>query len=411
VSNDPMRNEILSVGPDDDDWGDVLGRVKRAHYRRQVYTVAALTALVIVGAASAYALSHRGQPWCKAPTNDAWKKVLASHVVALSRHVSVWPIAIADSHSFYAYVYSKSYSGIAKVDAVTSRYERILRDRYGGPGSSDGRWFVWADQIDGYGTTRAIWAWNSRSRRLRRISGSMRSGDGKWWVNATTPEVRDGLATWSQSAHDGQQSEVHVVDLLTGRNRVISQGSAYQPFLLSGHIVMWTEDVRARGSKDPTFVLRAANATTGRRVQLPKTLRNLPSRGADTLVSDGEGFVYSAGPRESLWWSPSLEIVAWHVFSLKKVGDWIENPLELAERYVLFGAQTGVGNASFLVDVKTGGYLEIDRVFPGPISKDAVTFGAQTTIKSSHPIDAIYFIPLKALPTIHACSKPATATG
>jgi hypothetical protein len=401
MSEELTRNEILSAGPDDGDWGDVLGRVKRAHYRRQVYTAAALAALVIVGAASAYALSHRGQPWCKAPTNDAWKKVLASHVVALSRHVSVRPIAIADGHSFYAYVYSKSYSGIVKVDAVTSRYERIRRDRYG-PGSSDGRWFVWADQIDGYGTTRAIWAWNSRSHRLRRISGSMRSGDGKWWV-----------ATWSQSAHDGRQSEVHVVDLRTGRNRVIYRGSASQPFLLSGHMVMWTEDVRAPGSKDPIFVLRAADAITGRRVPLPKTLRNLPSRGAATLVSDGEGFVYSAGPRESLWWSPSLEIAAWHVFSLKnESGDWIENPLELAERYVLFGAQTGIGNASFLVDVKTGGYLEIDRVFPGPLSKDAVTFGAQTTIKSSHPmIDAIYFIPLGALPTIHACSKPATATG
>lgn len=60
MNDDLTRNEILSAGPDDGDWGDVLNRARRAH-RRQVYSVVALTALVVVGVASAYALG--GIPW------------------------------------------------------------------------------------------------------------------------------------------------------------------------------------------------------------------------------------------------------------------------------------------------------------------------------------------------------------
>jgi hypothetical protein len=58
VSNDQMRNEILSAGPDDGDWTDVLRRTKRARRRQGVYGFVLLTALVVVGVASAYALGH-----------------------------------------------------------------------------------------------------------------------------------------------------------------------------------------------------------------------------------------------------------------------------------------------------------------------------------------------------------------
>ena len=177
-------------------------------------------------------------------------------------------------------------------------------------------------------------------------------------------------------------------------------------------MVAWTEDVSAPNSKNPSYVLEAANFISGRRVSLPKALRNLPSRGAATLISDGKALVYSAGPRESLWWSPSLRTDAWHVFTLNnKVGNWIESPAELAGRYVLFGAQISTGDSSYLVDVTTGGYVEVDGVFPGPLNKDAVILSAQTTIKSSHPIDAVYFIPSNSLPPIRSCYKPLTATG
>jgi hypothetical protein len=61
VSDKLTRNELLlSPGPDDGDWTDVVKRAKRAH-RRQVYAAAVLLALVVVGVAFTYAIG--GVPW------------------------------------------------------------------------------------------------------------------------------------------------------------------------------------------------------------------------------------------------------------------------------------------------------------------------------------------------------------
>jgi len=58
MSEELTRNDVLSSGLDDGDWMDVLCRATRARRRRQIYGVVALTALVVVGVASAYALGH-----------------------------------------------------------------------------------------------------------------------------------------------------------------------------------------------------------------------------------------------------------------------------------------------------------------------------------------------------------------
>ncbi len=410
MSEELKRDAILGAGPDDGDWTDVLRRTKRATRRYQVRAAVLLTALVVVGAASAYALTHRGQPWCKAPTSDTWRKVLASHVVTLSRRASVEPIALAsDGHSFYATLFTKSYYGVVLIDVRTSRYKEIKRIPRSDQvvGNADGRWLVWTELVNGYGATRAIWAWDSRRDRLHRITRSMRSADG-WWAGSWTPAVSGNYAAWSQSASVGERAGVHVVNLLNGRDKVVNSSGSGQ-FLLPGHVVAWTENVSALGGKNPSYILEAANFISGRRVSLPKPLRDLPSQGAATLVSDGRSFVYSAERTpESLWWSPSLETAAWHVFTLKnEASAWIENPVELAGHYVLFGAQTNI-NSSYLVDARTHGYVRLDRIYAGPLSEDAVIFDAPTVVKSAHPVDAVYFIPATALPPIRSCPKPVT---
>jgi hypothetical protein len=58
MSEDLSRNEILSPGPDDGDWTDVLRRARWADRRRRVYEIVALTALIAIGVASAYAMGH-----------------------------------------------------------------------------------------------------------------------------------------------------------------------------------------------------------------------------------------------------------------------------------------------------------------------------------------------------------------
>ena len=58
MSEELKRNDVLSAGPDDGDWADVIGRAARARRRQGIYGVVLLTALVVVGVASAYALGH-----------------------------------------------------------------------------------------------------------------------------------------------------------------------------------------------------------------------------------------------------------------------------------------------------------------------------------------------------------------
>jgi hypothetical protein len=58
MSEELKRDEILSTGPDDGDWTDVLRRAARARRRQGIYGVVLLSALVVVGVASAYALGH-----------------------------------------------------------------------------------------------------------------------------------------------------------------------------------------------------------------------------------------------------------------------------------------------------------------------------------------------------------------
>jgi hypothetical protein len=337
------------------------------------------------------------KPWCQAKQDAAWNSVRTNHVVALSRRVSVAPIAVADGRSFYAEIHSKRYSGIVKIDARTSRYTRIRPDRYGVVGSADKRWFVWADQINGYGATRAIWAWDSRSGRLRRISGSVRTRNGDW-VSASDPAARDGYVTWSQSTSAGPGTEVHVVDLATGRDSIISRGSASEPFLLPGHVVAWTENVSS-SSKTPTYVLRAANAVTGKRVALVKGVRNLRGDAVVTLLSDGAGYLYTARPMwGSLWWSPSLNLSARRVFTAAH-NNWIDNSLQFAGRYIFFSSW----GSGFLVDVASGRYLRLSASVNAVLNDEAIVLEAPNRLKKLNPVSDVTFLPLGSVPPIPAC--------
>lgn len=370
-----------------------------------------VTAIVSIGigCGSNSTPSHRSKvgktatakPWCQAKQDAAWKKVLGSGLVALSRHASVRPLAVAnDGHSFYATLFSKSYTGIVKIDARTSRYTKIRRvphaDAYGAIGSADGHWLVWADQMNGYGATRAIWAWNPHSGQLRRISGSMRSGNGDW-MSASDPVVRDGYVTWSQSTSAGTGAEVRVVNLSSGRNSVIYRGSASEPFLLPGHVVAWTENTRP-SSKKPAYVLRAADMVTGEHVALAKGVRNLRGDAVATLLSDGAGYLYTAKPMwGSLWWSPSLDRSARRVFTAD--GSGIDNSLQLADHYAFFSSSP----SGFLADVASGSYLGLSSSSSAVLGNKAIVLVAPSRLKQIHPISNVIFLPLDSLPPIPAC--------
>ncbi|MGA9761969.1 MAG: hypothetical protein WBQ14_06060 [Gaiellaceae bacterium] len=58
MSEELKRDAILGAGPNDGSWTDVIRRAKRARRRQGIYGVVLLTALAVVGVASAYALGH-----------------------------------------------------------------------------------------------------------------------------------------------------------------------------------------------------------------------------------------------------------------------------------------------------------------------------------------------------------------
>jgi hypothetical protein len=58
VTDDRIKHEILSAGPDDGDWTDVVRRATRGRRRSHIYAAVAVTALVVVGVATAYAMGH-----------------------------------------------------------------------------------------------------------------------------------------------------------------------------------------------------------------------------------------------------------------------------------------------------------------------------------------------------------------
>src|ERR1035437_9576152 len=148
------------------------------------------------------------QPWCKAKPNSAWKRVLRGRVVPLSRRVSIGPIALAnDGRSFYAEIYSKGYSGVVKINALSGRYIKIKRFsdpvNYQVSGDFDGRWLVWAEyhSLYDYLSDFTVWSWDSRTGLLRRIGRAKRSPSGKFWPSAwQAPVAHEGYAAWQQGA-------------------------------------------------------------------------------------------------------------------------------------------------------------------------------------------------------------------
>ena len=125
--------------------------------------------------------------WCKANPTAAWENVLDGRVVRALAPGFDQPFAVAIRRcSFFAKIYSKDFSGVVKVDALSSRYTKIMRLRipvnYQAFGHFDGRWLVWAESTP-RGRLRdfTVWSWDSRTGRVRRIGTTTRPPSGEFW--------------------------------------------------------------------------------------------------------------------------------------------------------------------------------------------------------------------------------------
>ena len=274
--------------------------------------------------------------WCQALPNAAWKNALEGHVVRLSRHAAIVPLALnGDGRSFFASLSSKAFSGVVQLDVRADRFTPIRRFPNAAndqaSGSYDGRWLVWDEYHSLYGSDDfTVWSWDSRTHEVRQIGAATRSPSGDFWPSPWRhPEAVGGFATWTQGAGRDGIADVHVVDLPTGRDRIVRHGHANGSSLVKG-VVIWPESL----SRGAATTMLAASASTGRRVAVPKAFEG--AWGVGWAASDGTRIAYPGINLTSLYWSPSLDALPTRVFP-GHFAQPIGVPVQISGRYVSFG--------------------------------------------------------------------------
>jgi hypothetical protein len=365
-----------------------------------VGAVLALGAALLVTATAAAAHAQQ-RHWCQSSTSSLWNRVLRRHIVPLSRTTSLVPWTLAhDGQSFFASVYSASFSGVARISATQKTLMRIKS--FPDPGNDqadgefDGRWLVW-NEYHGFDDFNdfTVWVWDSRTGRVREIGRATRAPDGRFWTSSwRQPDVRGGIATWAQGAGPDQLAQVHVYDLPTSADRIIRTGHGLDSFLLAGRLVAWPERPLP-GARAKMYV---ASALTGQRVLTPPALRGL--RDVFGLVTDGHRIAYPDGLYKSLWWSPSLRAGPRKIVAAGG-SDHIDNSVQIGGRYIGFGMQPRL----FVGDTKTRRYVQISRRsgYTRLDSKSLLVLYA-TGSKQLDAVAPIAFVPLRDLPPMPACS-------
>ena len=327
--------------------------------------------------------------------------MLSRHVVPLSRRVALQPLALArDGHSFFTGVYSKAFSGVARVDVRTGALTRIKAfpdPRFDqASGAFDGRWLVW-NEYHGFDSFNDFitWAWDIRTRTLTEIGAATRSPAGEFWESPWRgPDVRDGIATWTQGIGPNQLGAVHAYNLRSGHDLVVRQGHPGGAFLLDTGVVAWVE---ASAPGVPTR-MHVASAVTGAPAGVPRALKDL--RNITGLQTDGRRMAYPDAYYKSLWWAPGPAAKPREVVPTRHL-QHVDNSVQVGGGYVAFG----IVLHTFLANVQTGRYVEVsDRGGWAYVNDTAVLVVYGPRKKVLHARLPVAFVPSRDLPPMPACS-------
>lgn len=333
-----------------------------------------------------------GAGWRWARLDRSWRQTLARHVLPLSREVSLVPMDLAGDGGLFATIFSPEFTGIVKVAPGGADFTPV--HAFGDPendqavGSFDGRWLVWYEyhSFDDFSEFE-VFSWDSIGGEVRQIGAAVPAPDGGFWVSSwRKPDVRDGLATWTQGVGPDELREVHVVDLAAGRDRVIYRGRAGESFLAGDGIVVWSEVARTGAP----LRFRAATAATGVALPTPPSLR--AARGASGLVTDGAAIAFPDREWQALWWSPALDVRPRLVAS-SPPGRFVNNSLQVSGRYLAFT----VAPYTYLADTETRRYFQIG---PGGwvlLDDDHLAMRMPSRQKATHGITDVVLVPLSEL--------------
>lgn len=317
------------------------------------------------------------------------------------------PFGVAeDGKSIFAAIHTRAFAGVAEVDVGSGRYRKIKRfanrSTDQASGDFDGRWLVWTERHSLYNVADfSIWSWDSRTGRLRHLADSRSAPGGDPWPSAwESAHVFDGFATWEQGVGPNR-GEVHVVDLRTGSDLVVSRGLVGSSIVVSGPLVLWPQTRKRGVSTSP----RAAYADTGRRAGVPAAFwhsHGLPA-------TDGRAVVEADGAWRELWYSPSLRQETHRVLRTPEASDHVDNSLQVDGRYVAFGTDDPSLN---LADAKAGRYVRVSKTLGWIVLSSkalALVKPAVRPRKVSHPILRVVVLPLSEAPPIPACAKVTKA--
>jgi hypothetical protein len=143
-----------------------------------------------------------------------------------------------------------------------------------------------------------------------------------------------------------------------------------------------------------------ADVSTGASLPVPPSLN--PLRGVSGLATDGTSIAFPNGDYTALSWSPSLTTAPRRVFSTGNPVDHIDNSVQIAGRFAVFG----VPLHSFLADVRARRYVHIGAGGFGRLSSGGLVFLKPSKRKRSHAITDVVVLRRGSFQSIPRCSRP-----
>ncbi len=338
--------------------------------------------------------------FCQVAVPAAWQAVLDRGIVDVPESHLV-PFGVSgDAQSVFAALYSPEWSGVAMVSARTGEYTRIFPfaspsdDQVGG-GGFDGRWLAWAEQHSKRDLNDwTLRAWDSRSRQVVTVTEAPRKDGRTVSGPIVIPAVSHGMLAWVQATPNGD-GEAHLYSLAHRRDQVLSSGRVLTPITFWWPYVIWQER-DGTDSVGPSGHLEMAEATTGRRVELPEALATVHHlaylAASDSLVTWTD--------MVSLWiWRPG-EPAAREVFHAPS-GEYIQFPAIARDMIVWDGVM-----GPWVADVRSGSVAKIPQQYGGLFARDsALLVVAPTSLaKTARPSLRIRVADATRLPPLPGCA-------